>query len=82
MKGKISNINKDTNSCLECIFCGGNKELSLVAHRHFISQSINGFVVVCQNCQNNKLKNNDWYFKIDYIKSSENISIVKKPRTL
>jgi len=73
MKGKIGNINKDTNFCLECIFCGKDKELSLIAHRHFISQHINGFVIVCQDCQNKKLQNNDWYFRIDYIKSSEHV---------
>ena len=67
MEGKLENKNEDTNFSLECIFCGEDKGLSLVAHRHFISQNIRGFVVVCQNCRVNRLQKNDWYFKIDCV---------------
>jgi len=64
MKGKIGNINQDTNFTLECLFCGGHKDLNLVAHRHFVSQNIRGFVVVCKECVDSKLQNNDWYFDV------------------
>ena len=71
MKGKIENKNTNTNYSLECIFCGENKGLNLVAHRHFISNNIRGFVVVCQDCLKNKLQNNDWYFKVDCVFEKE-----------
>ena len=71
MERKLGNENKDTNYCLECIFCGESSSLSLVAHRHFISNNIRGFVVVCQNCLETKLQNDDWYFKVDCIFGKE-----------
>ena len=77
MEGKLGNINKETNSSLECIFCGESASLSMVAHRHFISGNIRGFVFVCQNCLNNKLQNNDWYFKVDFKSGEENIDSKK-----
>jgi len=48
-KMKLGNVNETTNYNLNCIFCGKDKELSLVAHRNE-DKFITGFIVTCKKC--------------------------------
>ena len=57
----LGNKNEDTNFNLQCVFCGTNKNLTLVAHRND-KKYITGFVVVCENCRNNI---GDWYVRTE-----------------
>ena len=59
----LGNKNEDTNYNLECIFCGINKNLNLVAHRND-NKYITGFVVTCEDCRN-KLGN--WCVKTELL---------------
>lgn len=47
---KIGNEDKTSNHDLCCIFCGDNKDIHLVAHRHKETQKITGFIVSCYHC--------------------------------
>ena len=47
---RIGNKNKDTNFSLQCILCGAEEKVSLVAHRNE-KNYITGFVVACEYCQ-------------------------------
>jgi len=57
----LGNKNEGTNYNLQCVFCGINKNLTLVAHRND-NKYITGFVVACENCRNNI---GDWYVKTE-----------------
>lgn len=48
-KMKLGNVNEMTNYNLNCIFCGKDKKLSLVAHRNE-DEFITGFIVTCRKC--------------------------------
>ena len=57
----LGNKNEDTNYNLQCVFCGINHNISLVAHRND-KKYITGFVVVCENCRNQL---GDWYVRTE-----------------
>ena len=46
---KLGNKNKMTDYNLQCINCGNNRDINLVAHRNS-GKGITGFIVVCNNC--------------------------------
>jgi len=63
----LGNKNEDTNFNLQCVFCGIDKNLTLVAHRNN-KKYITGFVVACKNCRNNI---GDWYVRTELRKGGE-----------
>ena len=65
----LGNKNEDTNYNLQCIFCGIDKNLTLVAHRND-NKYITGFVVVCDNCRN---EISSWYVRTELRKEEKNV---------
>jgi len=65
----LGNKNEDTNFNLQCVFCGVDKNLTLVAHRND-KKYITGFVVVCENCRNNI---GDWHVRTELREKKNNI---------
>jgi len=65
----LGNKNEDTNFNLQCVLCGVDKNLTLVAHRND-KKYITGFVVVCENCRN---EIGNWYVRTELREKKNNI---------